>query len=151
MSIHEYDHSAKDNGRKADHTIAGCAAGAAGGTEAGADAGTAALRKRVGWWRSGKGSAFIFANALGKPADRHNLNRVFQSVLDENNLQRRGVHALRHTFATNWVQHSPDIPSLARALGHTDPAFTYKTYCHADQSSMAHGMNMMADLLRQAE
>lgn len=99
----------------------------------------------------GKGSAFIFANALGKPADRHNLNRVFQSVLDANNLQRRGVHALRHTFATNWVQHFPDIPSLARVLGHTDPAFTYKTHCHADQSSMAHGMNMMADLLRQAE
>ena len=99
----------------------------------------------------GKGSAFIFANALGKPADRHNLNRVFQSVLDENNLQRRGVHALRHTFATNWVQHFPDIPSLARVLWHIDPAFTYKTYCHAGQSSMAHGMNMMADLLRQAE
>lgn len=111
------------------------------------------LRAGEAWagGEAGKGETFIFANALGKPSDRHNLNRAFRGVLDRCGLDRRGVHSLRHTFATNWVQHSPDIPALARVLGHTDPAFTYKTYCHADQASMAQGMDMMANILQQAK
>lgn len=95
------------------------------------------------------GGGFIFANAIGHPADRNNLNRVFRRVLDEAQLPRRGVHALRHTFATNWVQTSPDVPALARVLGHSDPAFTYKVYCHADQRSMAQGMAAMESFIAQ--
>ena len=91
----------------------------------------------------GKGGGFIFANAIGRPSDRNNLNRVFRRLLDLAKLPRRGVHALRHTFATNWVQTNPDVPALARILGHSDPAFTYRTYCHADQRSMAQGMAEM--------
>lgn len=97
-------------------------------------------------WESGdpgKGSGYIFANALGLPADRNNMNRVFRRVLDAAGLTHRGVHALRHTFATNWVQTNNDIAALSRILGHTDPAFTYKTYCHPEQRSMAQGMAAM--------
>lgn len=92
---------------------------------------------------TGKSSTYIFANRVGSPADRHNLNRTFRGILSKAGLPSRGVHALRHTFATNWVQQSPDVVALSRVLGHTDPAFTYKTYCHADQRSMNQGMAMM--------
>lgn len=97
---------------------------------------------------AGSGSGFIFATKLGGPSDRHNLNRVFRTILDKQGLPRRGVHALRHTFATNWVQTSPDVVALSRILGHTDPAFTYKTYCHADQRSMNQGMAAMESFLK---
>lgn len=92
---------------------------------------------------TGKPSSYIFANRIGNPADRHNLNRSFRGILDKIGLPGRGVHTLRHTFATNWVQKNPDITALSHILGHTDPAFTYKTYCHADQRSMNQGMAMM--------
>lgn len=97
---------------------------------------------------AGRGSAYIFANKTGKPSDRHNLNRAFAAILDKAKLPRRGVHALRHTFATNWVQQNPDIAALSKILGHTDTAFTYKTYCHADQRSMNQGMAAMEALLQ---
>lgn len=97
---------------------------------------------------AGRGSAYIFANKVGKPSDRHNLNRAFAAILDKAELPRRGVHALRHTFATNWVQQNPDIAALSKILGHTDTAFTYKTYCHADQRSMNQGMAAMEALLQ---
>ena len=61
------------------------------------------------------------------------------------------MHALRHTFATNWVQTSPDIVALARILGHTDPAFTYKTYCHAEARSVVQGMGGMEAFIRDAK
>lgn len=101
-------------------------------------------RLKAGSAWSDKG--YIFANGLGHPADRHNIARTFRSLCDASGIPRRGVHTLRHTFATNWVQNNPDISSLSRILGHADAAFTYKTYCHADPSSMEKGMEKMADL-----
>ena len=92
---------------------------------------------------TGKPSSYIFANRIGHPADRHNLNRAFRGILDKIGLPGRGVHTLRHTFATNWVQQNSNVQDLSRILGHTDTAFTYKTYCHADRRSMNQGMAMM--------
>ena len=92
-------------------------------------------------------NGYIFANAVGNPADRHNIARTFRCLCDQCGITRRGVHALRHTFATNWVQRNPDIASLSRILGHADTSFTYKTYCHADPTSMQQGMAQMANLI----
>ena len=99
----------------------------------------------------GKANCYIFAKALGKPADRNNIARSFRDLCDKVGIPRRGIHALRHTFSTNWVQNNPDISSLSRILGHADPAFTYKTYCHADPHSMNQGMEQMARFIEQAE
>ena len=60
----------------------------------------------------------------------------------------RGVHTLRHTFATNWARNNPDVVSIARVIGHSDPAFTYKTYCHTDPATMHEGMAMMEQFLQ---
>lgn len=95
----------------------------------------------------GKPDGYIFANNIGKPADWHNIARTFRRLCDEIYIPRRGIHALRHTFATNWAQKNPDISSLSRILGHSDAAFTYKTYCHADHQSMEKGMQQMAELI----
>ena len=90
---------------------------------------------------------YIFANAVGNPADRSNLGRAFRAMCKDAGIVGRGIHSLRHTFATNWIRKSPDIPALSRILGHTDPAFTYKTYCHADADSMTKGMEMMEEYI----
>lgn len=90
----------------------------------------------------------IFASMVGTPLDRHNLNRSFRRLLKEADLPTRGVHTLRHTFATNWVRNSPDVVSLSRVIGHSDPAFTYKTYCHTDTAAMNEGMAMMEQFLQ---
>lgn len=88
-------------------------------------------------------NGYIFANILGNPADRSNIARAYRSLCKKAGIEPRGIHTLRHTFATNWVRHSPDVPTLSRILGHADAAFTYKVYCHADQTSMKNGMEMM--------
>ena len=90
----------------------------------------------------------IFASMVGTPLDRHNLARSFRRLLKDADLPTRGIHALRHTFATNWVRKSPDVVSLARIIGHSDPAFTYKTYCHTDATAMNEGMAMIEQFLQ---
>lgn len=39
-------------------------------------------------------------------------------------------HALRHTFASIMIKAGMDAPRLALILGHSDPAFTMRTYVH---------------------
>ncbi len=95
----------------------------------------------------GKPDCYVFANTIGKPADRNNIARTLRSICDRAGITRSGVHALRHSFATRWVQSNPDIASLSRILGHADAAFTYKVYCHADQQSMERGMEQMANFI----
>lgn len=90
----------------------------------------------------------IFSSMLGTPLDRNNLDRSFDRFLQQANLRHRGVHALRHTFATNWVRSGAEIVTLSRILGHADAAFTYKTYCHTDLRAMAQGMTNMEKFLQ---
>lgn len=43
---------------------------------------------------------------------------------------KTGLHSLRHTCASLMIRRGIDIKVVSEVLGHTDPAFTYKTYVH---------------------
>ena len=62
-------------------------------------------------------------------------------------LKRRGVHALRHTFATLWVQRGQDVRTLSEILGHTNVAFTMQKYVHSDTETKKRGMAAMSDII----
>lgn len=47
---------------------------------------------------------------------------------------------LRHTFASRLFEAGADLKSLAEILGHTDPAFTLKTYVTVSQEHLAEQM-----------
>lgn len=42
----------------------------------------------------------------------------------------RGMHAFRHTFATNCYERGCDVKILSKLLGHADVAITYNIYIH---------------------
>lgn len=42
----------------------------------------------------------------------------------------RGLHAFRHTFATNCYERGCDVKILSKLLGHANVAITYNTYIH---------------------
>lgn len=98
-------------------------------------------------WCGDYDNDYVFANALGKPADKNNIARTLRMICKKAGIPSRGPHTLRHTFATNWIQKSSDIASLSRILGHSDTGFTYSTYCHADTKEMEKGMLMMESLI----
>lgn len=95
----------------------------------------------------GKGDTYVFATEVGTAANRNNLNRCLRGVLDRAALKRRGVHALRHTFATNWVHAGKDLRSLCEILGHTNVAFTMQRYVHSDLATKKSAMEAMGSLL----
>lgn len=52
-------------------------------------------------------------------------------------------HMLRHTFASRLFEAGADLKSLAEILGHTDPAFTLKTYVTVSQEHLAEQMRKL--------
>ncbi|NLI22307.1 MAG: tyrosine-type recombinase/integrase [Clostridiales bacterium] len=95
----------------------------------------------------GKGEQYVFATVTGEPADRNNIARSLRAYLKRAGLKSRGVHALRHTFATMWVQSGNDLRTLSEILGHTNVAFTMQRYVHSDTVTKRRGMEAMASLI----
>lgn len=94
-----------------------------------------------------KGQQYVFATASGEPSDRNNIARSLRIYLKKAGLATRGVHALRHTFATMWVQSGADLRTLSEILGHTNVAFTMQRYVHSDTAAKRKGMEAMASLI----
>ena len=93
-----------------------------------------------------KGSTFVFANELGGAIDRANLGRVLRICLEKAGVKRVGIHALRHTFATNCVRAGVDVRTLSEMIGHTKIAFTLQQYVHTNLNTMREALQAVDGL-----
>jgi integrase len=96
---------------------------------------------------AGKGEQYIFASSSGTPSDRNHISRTLRSVLKKAGLKSRGVHALRHTFATNAIHSGIDPSTLAGILGHSNGGFTMKIYVHNDKTASRKAMETMSKII----
>lgn len=77
---------------------------------------------------------YIFQTANGTPYSRRNISRAFDTAITEAKIVWRSredkpsLHSLRHGFASAVITGGADQGHVARLLGHSDPAFTYRTY-----------------------
>lgn len=67
------------------------------------------------------------ANAKQRGLAQVRASIEYSDLLDVRPLS---FHALRHTFASMMIALGMDAPRLALILGHSDPAFTMRTYVH---------------------
>lgn len=95
----------------------------------------------------GKREQPVFATEVGTPADRSNIGRKLRACLDAAGLEHRGVHALRHTFASIWAQSGLDVETLSEVIGHTKVAFTMQTYVHSNTKTKRKAMEIMSEYL----
>ena len=88
-------------------------------------------------------TGLVFTSEMGTPLDTRNVSRVMYRVLDMIQADQRGVHALRHTFATRAVESGMDARTLSEILGHGDIATTLRLYVHSSMEVKQRGVNLL--------
>ncbi len=76
----------------------------------------------------------------GEPFLVRTYQRNFSALLKRLNIEHRGFHALRHTFATRAIECGVDVKTLSEILGHKNATITLNRYAH---SLMEHKREMM--------
>jgi integrase len=72
----------------------------------------------------------VFQNQSGKMLNPDNLYaRVLRPAMEEVGI-KGGFHTFRHTVATRLFAEGRNVVQVQRWLGHSDPAFTIRTYIH---------------------
>jgi len=88
-------------------------------------------QQRVAWLKVGKPRPeWVFASVTGTALDESNVRKAFNRVLDAAELDQRGPHQMRHTFASLLLQDGAPITYVSRQLGHKDPSITLRVYAH---------------------
>jgi integrase len=79
---------------------------------------------------------FVFATEAGTPFPYGNgMKRGLDKAAAEARLNHPGepklrMHDLRHCFASMLIREGADVVSVARQLGHANPAITLRVYAH---------------------
>lgn len=74
--------------------------------------------------------------------------RTFELLLKKLNIEHKGFHSLRHTFATRALECGMDIKTLSELLGHKNTGITLNRYVH---SLLEHKKDMMNKLAKNLE
>ena len=75
------------------------------------------------------------------------VNCFFKRVCEKCGIEKRGQHALRHTFATRCVEANIDIKTLSEILGHSSVSITMNRYVHPSLSLKRNSMEKLADFI----
>lgn len=89
-------------------------------------------------WRTLDGqprtAALVFTTRERGPLTRRHYNvNVWKPALKKAHVEptrKNGMHALRHHYASVLLNDGVSIRALADYLGHADPGFTLRVYCH---------------------
>jgi integrase len=72
----------------------------------------------------------MFATRTGRRLSDRNVRRALDAVTEDLGLAWVTPHVFRHTCASRLLSDGSSIRQVAGWLGHTDPAFTLRTYVH---------------------
>jgi len=92
-------------------------------------------------------SKYIISNGCN-PISVRSYQRSFALLLQKSNIQHKGFHALRHTFATRALECGMDVKTLSEILGHKNASITLNRYVHSLLEHKQEMMNKVGKLLQ---
>jgi len=88
------------------------------------------LQELRSYWRLYRPADWLFVNRYGRQLGVASLQRVFNKARLRAGITRgRGIHCLRHSFATHLLESGTDLTVIARLLGHRNLSTT-SVYLH---------------------
>jgi integrase/recombinase XerD len=100
------------------------------------------------YWRAERPHGWLFLNGdRSGPLPVGTAQKVYYLAKQRAGITHgRGIHTLRHSFATHLLEAGVDLPTIQRLLGHTSLATTAK-YLHVTSKHLS-GTHSPLDLLR---
>ena len=86
---------------------------------------------------------YVFATQSGKHLSYRNLLATMETACEAAGVEHRGLHALRHSFASNLYARGVEVKVISKLLGHASVEITYNRYIHFFEGDIG-------DTLRQA-
>ncbi len=87
------------------------------------------LKKYLITIKQATNSIYVVSNNE-EPISTRSYQNTFSIILKKLNIQHRGFHSLRHTFATRALESGMDIKTLSEILGHKNATITLNRYAH---------------------
>lgn len=93
----------------------------------------------------------LIVNKNGEQVTMQAFIRQFETILKnagikDNKNNKRGLHTLRHTFATNLFKSGVDVKVVSKILGHSTVTITYDTYIHIIESLEVDAMKSIPNI-----
>jgi len=101
------------------------------------------LKTGPGWADSG----LVFTSQIGTPLFARNVSRRWHQLLDAAGIERRGMHATRHTTATLLMAADEHPKVVQELLGHAKIALTLDTYSHVTEGQRKQATAKLSALL----
>ena len=105
---------------------------------------TAQLAQLLKAEKARSSSEYVFpAPQSGKLLNPRTLQYRLQAILNQQQLPKINFHALRHTFATRWIECGLDVKSLSEVLGHASIQTTLDIYVHSSDKLKREAMERL--------
>lgn len=95
-----------------------------------------------------KDNDLVFTSEIGTVIEPSKLSRALHLLLEKAGLKPRGLHSLRHTFATRAIESGMDIKTLSEILGHEDVTTTLNLYVHSSEDTKRTEMDKLNYLFK---
>lgn len=102
------------------------------------------LTKLLAAERANSRSEFVFSSPQKDTfLNPRTLQYRFRALLSRLEISGISFHALRHTFATRWVECGMDVKSLSEVLGHSGVQITLDIYVHSSDKLKREAMEKL--------
>ena len=91
----------------------------------------------------GINSEYVVCNLKGEPFSDNNYRRDFKRFCERYGIEYKGIHTLRHTFASRLFRNGIDVQTVSKLLGHHNPTITQNIYIHILEEQKVKAINLM--------
>lgn len=93
------------------------------------------------------GASHVFMTEAGRPVEPRNILRALSSAAETVGLSGVGVHTLRHSAATQWLENGIHLKAVSDLLGHGDISITADIYGHVSEETSRAAIAGLSDAI----
>lgn len=93
-----------------------------------------------------KNNSIVLADQLGNHLEKKRPTRRLKKLCEENNIEYKTFHALRHTYITRLFEKNVNAKTVQKIVGHSDIQTTLNIYTHVNNNIKQEAVEKLNDI-----